>query len=491
MKKLLFFFCCLTIGGAAQDISMQDLVNRKQFAAVAERAKNFTAADSSDFSTMYVMGQAYEGLLKYREAYGYYQSCLDMDTTNVDVLNSLARTAINLGRANEAEQFYYRVLATGTTDFYANYQLARLYQQLGDYENAIDKYLALCEGDEDNPTLHRNIGDCYNRLEMFPFAVLHYDIGYRANKENAGLASSLINTLLRTGDKENLNNALAVCDTALYYNPGNRQLLRNKGMALYMNKKYAEADTLYSHLLAEGDSTYLTIKFGGVSRYYAGQYMNSIELLEMAYQVDTTQVDVNILLGSALGKTYDRKRAFVHFDLAEDGLKPNEFLVNQLLQFRAETTWKDFRHKEASALYYQLWKKKPERLDFLNWAVQGYRVSNISQYANPNERQRGIYLEVLYLQEYLKSEQETKYMYMLKDFLQSLYEDMFFRSVTEEPMLSPEGRKSMLSIIDLRWMIQQLPDMPEEVRKAIEDSRKQREQIQKEKEAEEKKAKGS
>lgn len=76
--------------------------------------------------------------------------------------------------------------------------------------------------------------------------------------------------------------------------------------------------------------------------------MPSVDILDMAYEQDTTSVEVCLLLGSALGKTYDRKRAYDLFDRAEKGLEPNRFLVNQLLAFRAETYQKDGRYKEAS-----------------------------------------------------------------------------------------------------------------------------------------------
>ena len=81
-------------------------------------------------------------------------------------------------------------------------------------------------------------------------------------------------------------------------------------------KQFVQADSVYSSLLADGDSTYLTLKYGGASKYYAGLYMPSVDILDMAYEQDTTSVEVCLLLGSALGKTYDRKRAYDLFDRA-------------------------------------------------------------------------------------------------------------------------------------------------------------------------------
>jgi len=52
----------------------------------------------------------------------------------------LARTATNLGKVAGAEHYFYKVLATDSSNFYANQQLARLYFQLGNYDKALEKY---------------------------------------------------------------------------------------------------------------------------------------------------------------------------------------------------------------------------------------------------------------------------------------------------------------------------------------------------------------
>ena len=132
--------CCLIFPGNAQEFNWQDLVNRKQYAAVIARADSLTPADSSDYEVMNAIGQAYEGMLRYRQAYVYYRLCLSIDTTNLDILNTLARTATNLGKAKDAERYFHKVLAADSLNFYANYQLARLYFQLGEYERAVDTY---------------------------------------------------------------------------------------------------------------------------------------------------------------------------------------------------------------------------------------------------------------------------------------------------------------------------------------------------------------
>ena len=445
--------CCLIFPGNAQEFNWQDLVNRKQYAAVIAHADSLTLADSSNYEIMNAIGQAYEGMLRYQKAYDYYRLCFSMDTTNLDILNILARTATNLGRAEDAERYFHQVLSADSSNFYANYQLARLYFQLGEYEKAVDAYEKL------------QAQNCYTRMEQYPSATTAYFQAYNLNRENAGLAVALVNSLYRMGasSPDYISEGIAICDTALFYNPGNRQLLRSKGLGLYIVKQFVQADSVYSSLLADGDSTYLTLKYGGASKYYAGLYMPSVDILDMAYEQDTTSVEVCLLLGSALGKTYDRKRAYDLFDRAEKGLEPNRFLVNQLLAFRAETYQKDGRYKEASRLYYEAWKKNPERLDFLAAISHMYSEIDVSKFQSEEDRQRGLFILVLYMNESLKKKADERTMVFSRALLQSFYEDMFFRNVAEETMIDPDGKKSKISIVDLRNLINQLPEESEMV----------------------------
>lgn len=480
MKKVLLFFCCLSITGTAQIATLQELVNRRQYAEVINQAGNPTKADSADYATMYAIGQAYEGLLKYTTAYGYYKYCLSMDTTNIDILNTLARMAINLGKATDAQRYFHKVLASDSTNFYANYQLGRLFQQLGEYERAIEKFEYLLTNDESNSVLLRNLGDCFTQTDRLQAAESCYHTAYQYNKENASLASVLINTMLRIGG-ESAKYALTVCDTALYYNPNNRQLERNKAMTLYMNKRYADADSLYTQLLTAGDSTFLTLKYAGVSRYYGGKYMNAIEPLEDVYTIDSTQVDVCLLLGSSLGKTYDRKQAHVFLDKAEKNMQPDPVYVRQLLKYRAETYRKDGKHAESDKLYYKAWQEEPENVDLLAHIATHYNASHINNYQNENSRQRGLFIRCLYVREALKTNKfKDEFYHYHRYFFESLYNDMFFRSVTEEPMLAPDGKKSNLSIVDLRTLINEMPEIPEKTKEKMDINQKRTEEFQQE-----------
>lgn len=470
--------CSLSVSGQEQIPTLQELVNRKQFVAVVMRADSLTPADSADYATMSAVGQAYEGLLQYKDAYACYSHCYQMDTTSYDALSSVARMAMNMGKAAVAQECFQKVLQNDSTDFFANYQLGRLYAQLGDYENAIQRFDVLRNQDTTvvNPVIYRNIADCYMKMNSIGAATICYFQAYDVNRENAGLASALINCLLRQGGP-NVLDAIQVCDTALYYNPGNRSLMGNKAMAFYMNKQYEKSDSIYEILLSEKDSSFLTLKYGGASRYLAGRAFDAIALLEEAYRKDTMDVETNLLLGAALGKTYDRKRAFKLFDRAEQLMQPDEALANMLLVSRGETLWADGQGRKADALFYAAWLDNKDRLDYL-FRIDGKYPNWGAAYESDERRSRALFIKNLFLNECFLTRRKTKGFHAYRTFLQYMYEDAFFKSKNELEMIAPDGKKSKLAVEDLKKLIDRLPEVPAEEKELMERMDAMRKQTQ-------------
>ena len=462
MKKyvLSFLLAILFIGHGTAQTDLQTWVNQRQYEKVLAQSM-LMDMDTLDYANLSAIGQAYEGLLRYKEAYRIYERCLSMDSSRVDAFNSLARTAISLGKMCVAEDCFQKTLAMDSANFYANYQLARVYALQGDYEQAIGQYLVLNRLDTTfvNPIVYNNMADCYQRLNDIPSAALCYLKAYQANKENAGIANSLVTCLLRLG-KENIGSALAICDTALYYNPENRVLQRNKAIALYMNRDYSRADSLYSHLLAQGDSSFLTIKYGGASKYYAGRQLDAIPLLEMAYVKDTTDVEVNLLLGASLGMTYDRKRAYRLFDQAEALMQPDKALTNLLLVSRGETYWRDGRSDEAMKLFYTAWQQQKERLDYLHRIDR--QLDNWGKsYITEEELSKALFIKQLYLKECMMTGRLQRDFHVYRTFLQYVYEDAFFQGKEDITMISPDGKYSTITIGEVKKLMNLLPESPD------------------------------
>ena len=466
MKKIFFLLFLISCSGVAQSQqeSLQELLNRKQYNQVVLYAEQLQASDSSDFQMMYVIGQAYEGLLKYRDAYRFYQHCLALDSTQTELLYSNGRMAANLGRIQEAEYYFLKIREKDTTDFYANYQLARFYVQSGKDLQAVEYYEYLLEFDPNNPILLRAVGDCYARLNDKNSAFIMYWLAFQNNKENAGLASTVVNTLLPLPDEEKIEKALMVCDTALFYNPEHITILQNKGMTFFTGKMYNKADGIYSILLAKGDSSFNTLKYGGSSRYYAGKLFDAIPPLEKAHFEDPSDIDVCLLLGSSYGRTYDRKKAYELFEWVEEmllaqypGYMAYLSYTDLLFQFRADTYTRDGRRNEAAAIYYQQWltSKQSGKL-YQVWTQYGF--VDLNKLENDDIRARNLFINVLIASDQKAQRDNAGLLPLIRRQLVAFKEDMFFRGIKEHPMISPDNKRSAVTEARLQELIQQLPE---------------------------------
>ena len=462
MKKFFLISLLLSFSWIAksQQDHLQELLGRKQYNQIVSYATQLQDVDSADFQTMYLIGQAYEGLLKYNDAFRLYQHCLLIDSTQVELLYTTARVAANLGRMADAESYFLKIWESDTTDFYANYQLARFYVQSDNDEKAIEYYEYLLEHDPDNAILLKAVGDCYYRLDDKFSAAEAYWYAFQNNKNNAGLASALINTLLPLSIENVAEQVLEICDTALLYNPENKKIIQHKGTAFFMGKRYTEADSIFSFLLAEGDSSYYNLKYGGFSKFYAEKYLDSIELLEASYNEDDTAADVCLFLGAAFGRTYDRKRAYELFDRTEELIQPNPAYLNLLTEFRGTTYFSDNRCREGSVLLYPLWEQS-KRSDLLQRIWNCYGNADVSKLSNDDERARSMFVNVLMATVLSNSNNISQLNPSIVSFIRTQLEkfrtEMFFRSMKEYPMIAPDNKKSTVSIERLQELIQQLP----------------------------------
>ncbi|MCL2727883.1 MAG: hypothetical protein FWD56_05825 [Bacteroidales bacterium] len=402
--------------------------------------------------TARTLAQAYEGLLKYREAYTYYSRWLSADSTSIDALNATARMALQLGRIEEGEDLYMKAYAIDSTHFNSGLQLARLHFQLRNWDKACDYYYALLLQDTSNVNLLKSVGDCLSEMGS-PVAVEFYEEAVALNKENVSLTITLINTLLenrRHAPEVFMRRSMVVCDTALIYNPENRSLLRSKGVIFYLMKEYHACDSIMSGLIAAGDSTILNFRYVSLAKYEQNHFFDAIPYLNHYYQHDTTNIEAAMMLGVSLGRTYDRRRALSLFDHVEKLIQPTEEMLFQLALQRGMVYQSTANHPESAKHYWQAAQisKKNQRA-MLGRLINLYAMnkSRLEQ-ATPERQSQVLFAFVVYLRsvEETPAEKESENNVAHAKYILSLYlEDMFFKDVNRLSMESPDGKREWVT----------------------------------------------
>ena len=128
---------------------------------------------------------------------------------------------------------------------------------------------------------------------------------------------------------------------------------------------------------------------------------------------------------------------------------------------RGETLQRDGQLAEAEALFYSSWLNNRDRLDFLIRINNDY-LNSADAYKSDEQRAKALFIKNLYLKECLSAHRKINGVSSFRTFLQSLYEEAFFRSKKELPMIAPDGKKSRLATTELQALIKQLPEKSEE-----------------------------
>jgi len=295
-------------------------------------------------------------------------------------------------------------------------------------------------------------------------ALDYYTLAYQLNPENVSIATTLINTLLILYDpmfNDNATLALQVCEDALSYNSDNVVLRQRKAMIYYVLKAYLSSDSIYSQLIAEGDSSLITLKYCGCARYYGRKWFDAIEPLEKAFAKDTAAADVCLLLGISLGRTYDMQAAFNYFDKAEKLLQPDEYWTNMLWQFRAEMYCKNGDCDKCAAIYYRIKDDIPKGTPWMENCISCMTSNKQTKDMTEDEKQRLLFLMSLNVNEiYNKIEDEgmqrEAWKRYIKEQLEKFSEEMFMRNLDSYPMLSPDNKRSEISKNKLKELIERI-----------------------------------
>lgn len=459
---ILIFITVLPLSSQSLEDSLSVYLNKKQFRqAIALGSRLMQNNQPISFQSIYALGQAYEGIMRYREAATLYNKVYEQDSLNTEYIFAKARVANNMGEFDNAETLYQRIVQEDSTDFFANNQLYYLYIQKKDYNSARDHLSRLLQADEENHVLWRRMGDFYSEQQLYGNAFPYYITAMNRNKNDWQAAHSLINSLLHLGE-EDIKYALVVCDTAQLYNPDNIYLKRDRANVHYVLKEFEAADSLYSVLFEEGDSTYQVVKYLGAARFHSKRYYQSIEPLQLAYTIDSLSIEVNLLLGAALGKTYDPQIGLTLLHRVDSLLRPNPAIVMLSDQYKAEIMMKRKETEEqGKSLYFDIYKRDTSRIDILYALTAPYLSETTFKDRDNVSKQKGLYLISLTAEKIVNAkDQPFETLNIFTKALQSYLEEMFFSGHDTYSTLSPDGQKGRISTKSINLLIKQLKDYP-------------------------------
>lgn len=275
--------------------------------------------------------QCYKKLNLFNEAIGILGGLYRADTTDVQIMGELADCWLLAADYAKCAGMYTKMLEQDSTNTYFELQRA-LVNIKGEYWN--DALAGLNNlyrrGDSTNNIIVRLLGDCYYNTGNGDMSLKLYDkaIQLKPTDQLAVRKISLINLNIDRA-------ALAVKYTGDYMalDSSNVEVNRLNGIARYVTRDFDGAIEVLGKLLAQGDDTYASNYYYGLSKAATFHYYEAIPPLTVAYQYDTTNIDVVFHLGNAYCSARSSEKRGI--ELLTQGLAEMQPKQADLLKYNA------------------------------------------------------------------------------------------------------------------------------------------------------------
>lgn len=382
-------------------------------------------------------GRHYEERADYARAYNAYTQAYGADSTRTGLPLPRARMAEREGDPALVRTLLGELLEKEKGNFPGNFMLANLDFAAEAYRPALERFRFLLATDTVNRALLERIGDCYLKMERADSALAYYTRLAALNPRNVNVARKRIGILAADlMNRPRCMEALGLCDRALGYSPGNRAILRSKGAILFNLNMVAEARETYEELLAAGDSTVTNLMTLGIIGNMEKNYPRSIELLERAMRIDSTDIGVLLTLASSYGAVLRTQEALRLADMAEFTMSPTTMTI---LRCRGDIYRDAGERRTAARNYYAAWELFPMRIDLLSEIIALYPASG------DENRQIVLFGLIHYLENAVSLKIDIRKIGAFGKLMQSYKEDFFYAGKDYLIMATPTGKKSRLS----------------------------------------------
>jgi tetratricopeptide (TPR) repeat protein len=289
MAAILSIFCMLTLIGSVSFTSVlttlsssfgQELTEMEKLQELTKQSEEVNKRWERTFNESNQRHQpppqAFQSEQQQPENYGQETE------EGIEALNQ-GNTLYELGRYEEAIEYYDRALAIDPSNIKAlNDKGLSLYYS-GRYEEAIeysDRALAI---DPNNVIALITKGLCLHKLERYEEAMEYYDRALALDPNNI---SALSNKGVSQNNLGRYEEAIEYFDRALSIEPNNVSILGNKGVSLKNLGRYEEAIEYYDRVLAIDPNNISALSNKGLSLNNLGRYEEAIEYYDRALALD-------------------------------------------------------------------------------------------------------------------------------------------------------------------------------------------------------------
>ena len=353
-RIIAFFFSVFSLSAHSQVsqsfYKADSLLLNQYYTEAIDLLEQLAEKDTTSPVIYFKLGQAYSGLMKYKEAFRVYNRANELDPENRQILYALGETCISLGALNKATQCYFSILMNESDQVKAYLKLGYIYQKQKEYLRALGIYFPVLGLDPDNFVAYNEMGKCYQNLNQYPEAIWYYEKALSINPLDITLYSLIGNLYIKM---EKYPDAIGILNRGLESDSLQANLLKLKSFAHLKNHENEKAVEGFEKLIALGDSSLFVAKHLGLSYIGTEQYNSAIPLLEQVFKNDSTDYENCYFLATAYSGDYQKIKAQKYFFRTIDLLQPDSILLS-LIHYKIAENYYYYNTKYLALEHYEI-----------------------------------------------------------------------------------------------------------------------------------------
>ena len=318
MKRiiLLAFLCTTTLVMAQRINHVQEAIANYDY----EAALTLIAKEKPTIPLLLQKGKAQRGLGMNTEALSTYQEIITNDTANTRAYIEAAECCRSLAKYQQALKYYEQALDLNPENKYVRIQYIGLLLSLQKFQDALGESSLMTEKDSSAIALHLQAQSFEGMGELLPATGCYYNIQEKYPDDY--LAAAKLAALNIAGSY--FNEAIEATEKYRQIDTTNIAVNRQNALAYCLNKDYPTAIQRYEYLASQGDSSFHTCYYLGISYYAEEKYYEAHDFLEAARKHDPENVNLLYYLGRACAKTSWKKLGVEYLEKALDLTIPKD-----------------------------------------------------------------------------------------------------------------------------------------------------------------------
>ena len=266
------------------------------------------------------------------EALKEWNSLLQADSTNTNVLIELAECYKLVGRTQEATPCYGKAVALHPENTYFRQQHIRSLLATESYEKARNACHAWLDRDSLSATAFKLMGMAYEGMvsdnpDALTNAFMSYATAYGIDSLDAQTVAHIASIF---NNNEQFQDAVDVTEKYRLTDTLNIDVNRQNAKAYCLLKEYPTAIKRYEVLKKMGDRSFTTLYYLGVSHYGDNWMYGAYDNLLLAHKKSPMDVNVLYYLGKSAARTSWKKEGVAYIKEAIEISTPTDSLMSRL-----------------------------------------------------------------------------------------------------------------------------------------------------------------